>query len=187
MYCRKCGKENKSGAKFCAYCGAAVVSHFSEKEEPTHTDQASWQTSYSAPNNNENSYTPYPIKEKSSGGTKAAGAIIAVVVILIIVIAAGNSGLKGTYASRYFPQAASFGNEGIEYITFKAFGQAEIGTAAFFGGRTIYEDSEYRISGNKIKLIARWGYSQKQEEEYDYNASGNSVFIDGVEYIKSNR
>ena len=111
-----------------------------------------------------------PANRAKNGTNAGAVAVIVILVIvgIIILAAAGNSGLKGTYQSVNPFEGVSFGYEGIDYITFKAFGKAEIGTKSFFGGGTRYVDSSYSISGNTIKLKAEWGYSNKEENSYTY-------------------
>ncbi|GHU64966.1 hypothetical protein AGMMS49983_11850 [Clostridia bacterium] len=115
--------------------------------------------------------------------------MVIAVVIVIIAASASSGGLKGTYYAEYPLNYVSFGDEGIQYIEFKSFGKAEIGTIGIFSGRTTYEDCTYKISGSSITLKAEWNTSaysptQKEQETYSFRESGNRISLEGVEYVK---
>lgn len=183
MYCEKCGKEIEESARFCPHCGTATAGGAAEKPEPVITEtSAGTFPSYSG----ESYFKRVSVREKRGIRGSTALAIVCGVTVatIILVVVVGNSGLKGTYIARNYLQGATFGTEGIEYVTFKAFGQAEIGTKALFGSGTKYADSTYSISGDRITLTAKWGYTSTKEKEYTYSKSGDSIYIDGVEYVK---
>jgi len=189
-YCRKCGKNVRDNAKFCAHCGTIVINSvlpLSSASVPPPRSMPS-QPNNSAPSNSASYYVP-PEQGNNSVGTKIGKAIVCFAILLVIVLTIGNSGLKGTYQASDYYEGVNWGEdyECIDYVTFKAFGQAEIGTKTFYMGNTKYVDSEYNISGNTIKLTARWGYTNKVVEQYTYEKTGNSIFINGVEYVKTPR
>lgn len=104
------------------------------------------------------------------------------VVILLALNLVACGGLSGTYNSRTM-DGATFNNERLQSVEFKSFGDAEIITDSFYSSTT-YPDSSYKISGNTITLKAEWNYTDKWEGSYSYRESGNSIYIDGIEYSK---
>ncbi|MCL1895968.1 MAG: zinc ribbon domain-containing protein [Clostridiales bacterium] len=172
MYCRKCGKEIKDDAKFCPKCGVATKPAGKVSGDTLHETAG-------APIK-----VPAAVSKPPGRINGAAIAIIAAICFIFIVFlgVSANNWVKGTYQARNYPDAASFGSETIDYITFKQFGKAEIGTNAPYGAGSIYKDSTYKIRGGTLVLKAEWNYTDKLEVPYDFYKSGDSIWLDGVEY-----
>jgi len=112
-------------------------------------------------------------------GVAKAAALTVVVAIALTLISCG--GLSGTYSAR--GGYATFNGEKMDSIEFKSFGNAEIVSEGYVMVTT-YKDASYKINGDRITLKAEWDYTGKWEGTYSYSKSGNSIYIDGVEYSK---
>ena len=197
MFCPNCGKQLESAASFCGACGCQITSQAEQSplpvasplpDAPPSSPVASPipvapPSSVAPPVIGQGTPSAYGVTppKKSKTPIAVAGAIgaIAVIVILIVVIT-GFSGPRGTYYPR--SGMAFFGSERITDIEFKSFGKAEIGTE-----RNVYVDSSYKIKGSEITLKAEWNYNDKREVTYSYRVSGDSIFLDGVEYRKTSK
>jgi len=112
-------------------------------------------------------------------------ALAAVVAILLLILTACGGGMSGTYVTTNPIGGASFGEGAFIYsIDFKKSGDAEIETLGWTGS-IVYQDSSYKIKDDSITLKAEWNYTDEIERSYSFSQDGDSIFIDGLEYVKS--
>lgn len=110
--------------------------------------------------------------------------VVAIVVALALtLISCSGGGLSGTYnAAGGSMSGVYFNNEPLVSVEFKPFDGAEITTGGW--STTTYEDGGYKLNGSQLTLKAEWNYTDKWEGTYEFRQSGNSIYIDGHEYVK---
>lgn len=102
MYCKYCGTENTTNAKFCVNCGASVVEETTQKvveepvyAEPEHSQPVNEQPVYQQPTYEQPAYTPPTIEpQKEEGkGLAIAGMVCGIISLFCFAFILGTLGI----------------------------------------------------------------------------------------------